>query len=185
MSRLLRIISLLSFRIQTADAFTCPTSEIHLTWCNVSAPVSARVSSLVSRLTFSEKVQQLQTTHHDPHDLPGYIQRLNLETYTTGECLHGVIAANTTVFPQSISLASTWNVTLLKQVAGAIGKEVRGRRNGFQQLPNLTLSPPALVCFSPQINIVRDPRWGRNQETYGESPFLTGVLARTYVSGLP
>ena len=178
------LMLIISFGLRCVAAFTCPASELNQTWCNVSAPLSARISSLVSRLTFSEKVQQLQTTHSDPHDLPGYIPRLNLETYTTGECLHGVIADNVTVFPQSISLAATWNVTLMKQIAGVIGKEVRGRRNAFRQLPNSTLKPPGLVCFSPQINIVRDPRWGRNQETYGESPFLTGVLARTYVSGL-
>jgi beta-glucosidase len=118
------------------------------------------------------------------------VPRLHLQAYTTGECLHGVIATNVTVFPQSISLAATFDRDLVGRVAAAIGREVRGRRNAFERSSssNKTVgywdNPPALLCFSPQINIVRDPRWGRNQETYGESPFLTGTLANTYVRHL-
>lgn len=123
------------------------------------------------------------------HDIgkPGYVSRLGLEIYTTRECLHGVVAKNVTVFPQSITLASSWNVDLIHEVAEAIGNEARALRNKFEldtQLPNRTLPPPSLTCFSPQINIVRDPRWGRAQETYGESPFLTKMIASEYVKGL-
>eukprot|EP00037_Helgoeca_nana_P030791 m.384215 g.384215 ORF g.384215 m.384215 type:complete len:572 (+) comp28268_c0_seq7:134-1849(+) len=168
-----------------------------LPWCNPSADLDERITSLLSVLTLSEKIAQLQTTHTGAA-LPGegnstnkgYIARLGLETYSARECLHGVCdQANTTVFPQSISLAATWDKELLQDVGEVIGVEARGLRNGFEQggpngfLPNFSRTPPGLTCFSPQINIVRDPRWGRAQETYGESPTLTMLLAERMVAG--
>ena len=155
-----------------------------------------QVSSLLGRLTFTEKVAQLQTTHNGPampnekQPAPGYIKRLNLQTYTVRECLHGVCADNVTVFPQSITLAAAFDTDMLHSIGAAIGKEARALRNDFQHTGdgrgggNVTLPPPALACFSPQINIVRDPRWGRAQETYGESPLLTGELAHAYITGM-
>ena len=163
----------------------CP--EPNETWCDPAAPLPQRVASLVSRLTFAEQVAQLQTTHNPPLDVPGYVPRLGLEAYTTRECLHGVQDDDVTVFPQSISLAATFDAELLRDVGAAIGREARGLRNRFEAArpaPGLARPPPALTCFAPQINIARDPRWGRAQETYGECPFLTARLARAYVAGL-
>ncbi|KAK3267205.1 hypothetical protein CYMTET_24229 [Cymbomonas tetramitiformis] len=170
----------------------CP--EPDQVWCDPNARLEDRVVSLLSRLTLEEKMAQLETTHKSGRDPPGSIPRLGLETYRTRECLHGVVRASTdpeanvTVFPQGISLGATFDPDLLEDVAEAIGKEARGLRNSFERarIGNKTgpLPPPALTCFSPQINIVRDPRWGRAQETYGESPFLTSVLAAAYVRGL-
>eukprot|EP00040_Diaphanoeca_grandis_P016628 m.86075 g.86075 ORF g.86075 m.86075 type:complete len:819 (+) comp25925_c0_seq2:50-2506(+) len=163
-------------------------------WCDPSVPESKRIQSLISQLSLEEKITQLQTTHSGER-MPGegnttntgYIARLGIEAYTTAECLHGVCRDNVTVFPQSITLAASWDEELLVSVAQSIGNELRGLRNGEVQregLVNFSHPPQALTCFSPQINIVRDPRWGRAQETYGESPFLTAALAQAYVSGL-
>jgi beta-glucosidase len=140
----------------------------------------------LERLTLKEKINNLQTTHSV--DFPGYVTRLALPPYSTAECLHGYCGhGNVTVFPQSITLAASWNLSLLHAVGNVIGNEARGVYNEFEatkQLPNRTLQPPGLACFSPQINIARDPRWGRAQETYGECPFLTGTLARQMVNGM-
>jgi beta-glucosidase len=90
-----------------------------------------------------------------------------------------------TVFPQSVTLAASFNSGLLYEVAEAISVEARASYNAYRAVQNKTgLKPPGLSCFSPQINIVRDPRWGRAQETYGECPRLTATLAREYVRGL-
>lgn len=134
--------------------------------CDPTKPVPVRVESLLGLLTLGEKIAQLQTTHTGkllpgesnrsvPH---GYIERLGLETYTVTECLHGVCRGNSTVFPQSISLAATFNSALLHAVGEAIGTEARGWRNEFEailQYPNRTAPPPGLACFSPQINVAR------------------------------
>ena len=92
-----------------------------------------------------------------------------------------------TVFAQGITLAASFDAPLLKRVGAAIGLEARAVRNEFEatkQLANRTATPSGLACFSPQINIVRDPRWGRAQETYGECPFLTAQLGYSYVRGM-
>ena len=182
-------LSIVTFPMGYAASFSCPRSEWEQTWCDPQANLEARAEDLLSRLTVEERIQQLQTTHHSPEDPQGSVPRLHLETYTTGECLHGVIADNVTVFPQSINLASTFDVDLVGRVATAIGKEVRGRRNAYEKEKHNSSedywnNPSPLVCFSPQINLAIDPRWGRSQETYGASPFLTGTLARTYVQNL-
>jgi beta-glucosidase-like glycosyl hydrolase len=163
---------------------------------------------LLSKMTVEEKINNLQTTHSPEY--PAYVTRLSLPPYSVAECLHGYCGwHNVTVFPQSITLAATWNESMLHAVGNVIGTEARGVYNQFQatkQLPNHTLQPPGLACFSPQINIARDPRchilyvsylplcahlslfycsrWGRAQETYGECPFLTGTLARNMVNGM-
>ena len=141
-----------------------PTAEAS-TWCSLDiyrnpfASPDARVDFLLGRLTTQEKVDMLQTTHSA--SLPGYISRFGLEEYTCAECLHGYCSSNTTVFPQSITLAASFDVDLIKSVGVVIGTEARGKRNDFEktkQLPNRTLHAPGLACFSPQINIARDPR---------------------------
>ena len=156
-----------------APSFSCPKSEWNQIWCDPSQDSEVRAENLVSRMTVKEKVQQLQTTHHAPEDPVGSVPRLHLETYTVGECLHGIIASNVTVFPQSVNLAATFDANLLGRVATAIGREVRGRRNAYELNRNLSRNgtdywdhPPFLVCFAPMMNICNDPRWGRCQESY-------------------
>ena len=96
--------------------------------------------------------------------------RLGIPVIIHDECLHGCMAKGCTIFPQSIALASSWDPDLMKEVATAIGKETRAR--GIHQ------------CLSPTINIARDPRCGRTEETYGEDPYLTSLMAISFVKGV-
>ena len=143
-----------------------------------SAPFETRAHDLVARLTPEEKIGQMM------HDAPA-IERLGIPAYNwCSEALHGVARAGlATVFPQAIGLAATWDEALLLQVATAISDEARAKhhaalaRGSRQVYQGLTL-------WSPNINLFRDPRWGRGQETYGEDPVLTGRLALQFVRGL-
>jgi beta-glucosidase len=145
---------------------------------NASLPIDLRVDDLVSRMTLEEKASQLVNQARA-------IPRLNVPEYDYwSEGLHGVAAAGVaTVFPQAIALGATWDAPLLHDVAIVIGTEARakhheavrqGRHNIFE----------GLTFWSPNINIFRDPRWGRGQETYGEDPFLTGRMGVAFVTGL-
>lgn len=141
-------------------------------------PLEQRVNDLVSRLTLEEKVAQMQ-------DVAPAIPRLNIPAYNWwNEGLHGVArAGNATVFPQAIGLAATWDTDLLHRVADVISTEARGKYNDAMEHSN-TGRYFGLTFWSPNINIFRDPRWGRGQETYGEDPFLTGRLGVAFVTGL-
>ena len=145
---------------------------------NPALPIDVRVDDLVSRMTLEEKASQLVNQARA-------IPRLNVPEYDYwSEALHGVAAAGVaTVFPQAIALGATWDAPLLHDVAVVIGTEARakhheavrqGRHNIFE----------GLTFWSPNINIFRDPRWGRGQETYGEDPFLTGRMGVAFVTGL-
>jgi beta-glucosidase len=141
-------------------------------------PVAARVADLVSRLTLAEKIAQMG------HDAPA-IERLDIPKYNWwNECLHGVGRAGlATVFPQAIGLAATWNDDLVYQIAVAISDEGRAKhheaiRRGSHEIYT------GLTFWSPNINIFRDPRWGRGQETYGEDPYLTARMGVAFVKGL-
>ena len=142
------------------------------------ATADARARDLVSRMTADEKVSQLMNA------APA-IPRLDVPAYEWwNECLHGVARAGiATVFPQAIGLAATFDVPLIAEMADVIGNEARakhhqsvrqGQRGRYQ----------GLTFWSPNINIFRDPRWGRGQETYGEDPFLTGRIGVAFVKGL-
>ena len=141
-------------------------------------PLEQRVNDLVSRLTLEEKVAQMQ-------DVAPAIPRLNIPAYNWwNEGLHGVARAGyATVFPQAIGLAATWDTDLLHRVADVISTEARGKYNDAIE-HNDTGRYFGLTFWSPNINIFRDPRWGRGQETYGEDPFLTGRLGVAFVTGL-
>ncbi len=141
-------------------------------------PIDQRVNDLVSRLTLDEKISQMQ-------DVAPAIPRLNIPAYNWwNEGLHGVARSGTaTVFPQAIGLAATWDTGLLHRVADAISTEARAKYNDAIAHNN-TGRYFGLTFWSPNINIFRDPRWGRGQETYGEDPFLTGHLAVAFVTGL-
>jgi beta-glucosidase len=140
--------------------------------------IEERVSDLVSRMTLDEKISQMGT------EAPA-ISRLGIPQYNWwNEALHGVARAGTaTVFPQVIGLAATWNTDLIHQMAKVISDEGRAKyhdavRKGFYSLY------AGLTFFCPNINIFRDPRWGRGQETYGEDPYLTSRLAVNFIQGL-
>ena len=143
-----------------------------------SVPIDQRVNDLVSRLTLEEKISQMQ-------DVAPAIPRLNIPAYNWwNEGLHGVARSGTaTVFPQAIGLAATWDTDLLHRVADTISTEARAKYNDAL-LHHNTGRYFGLTFWSPNINIFRDPRWGRGQETYGEDPFLTGRLGVAFVTGL-
>jgi beta-glucosidase len=143
-----------------------------------SLPVAQRVADLVGRMTLEEKVSQMK-------DVAPAIDRLGIPEYNWwNEALHGVARSGlATVFPQAIGMAATWDDSLMLRMATVISDEARakhheylrtGRRGRYQ----------GLTFWSPNINIFRDPRWGRGQETYGEDPFLTGRLAVQFIRGL-
>ncbi|MGH6666305.1 glycoside hydrolase family 3 C-terminal domain-containing protein [Bacteroides hominis] len=133
-------------------------------------PIAVRVKTLIQQMTLAEKASQLVSESDS-------IPRLNLPAYNYwNECLHGVArAGEVTVFPQAINLASTWDTVLVKRVASAISTEAR--------LKYLEIGK-GLTYWSPTINMARDPRWGRNEETYGEDPYLTSRLGVAFVKGL-
>ena len=158
-----------------APAYQPPTSPAH---GERGQLIKERVDDLVSRMTLEEKISQMV------HDAPA-IERLGIPAYNWwNECLHGVARAGiATVFPQAIGLAATWNVRLMAEVAHAISDEARAKhheslRRGVRQ------SYTGLTFWSPNVNIFRDPRWGRGQETYGEDPYLTAAMGVTFVRGL-
>ncbi|MET8946829.1 glycoside hydrolase family 3 C-terminal domain-containing protein [Streptomyces sp. NPDC004542] len=135
-------------------------------------PVDARVCDLLSRLTLDEKISLL-------HQYEPAVPRLGIQSFRTGtEALHGVAwLGRATVFPQAVGLASTWDPALIRQVGSAVGDEARG----FQQ------QRPAgwgLNLWAPVVNLLRDPRWGRNEEGYSEDPYLTGAISTAYGTGL-
>jgi beta-glucosidase len=170
-----RILLALTFLV--SPTFSCaqqPTPP----YLDPSLPIETRVNDLVSRMTLEENVSQMQ-------DVSPAIPRLQLLAYNWwNEALHGVARAGVaTVFPQAIGLAATWDTDLLRRVADVISTEARAKFNDAQ-LHNNTSRYFGLTFWSPNINIFRDPRWGRGQETYGEDPFLTSRLGVAFVHGL-
>jgi len=147
-------------------------------YLDVTISLEARVDDLVSRMTLDEKISQMV------YDAPA-IERLSVPEYNWwNECLHGVARAGiATVFPQAIGLAATWDEGLMRQVADAISDEARAKhhealRRGVRQIYS------GLTFWSPNVNIFRDPRWGRGQETYGEDPYLSARMGVQFVRGL-
>jgi len=143
-----------------------------------SLPFAQRAQDLVSRMTLEEKVSQMV---HPAAAIP----RLGVPEYNWwNECLHGVGRAGlATVFPQAIGLAATWDVELMGRVAVAISDEARAKHHQFvrQGIRDIYCG---LTFWSPNINIFRDPRWGRGHETYGEDPYLTARMGVAFVKGL-
>ena len=145
---------------------------------NPNLPLHERVNDLISRITLEEKISQMV------HDAPA-IERLDIPKYNWwNECLHGVArAGRATVFPQAIGLAATWDTDLMSRVSTAISDEARAKHHEFVRRGKRGIYQ-GLTFWSPNINLFRDPRWGRGMETYGEDPFLTGRLAIEFIKGL-
>lgn len=142
-------------------------------------PVAERVQDLLSRMTLEEKISQMRNG-------ASAVPRLGIPSYDFwSEALHGVANnGRATVFPQPIGMAASWDRDLIQEVADAIAIEGRAkyhaavRRYGFAHIMQ------GLTFWSPNVNIFRDPRWGRGQETWGEDPYLTGELGAAFVRGM-
>lgn len=137
-----------------------------------------RAKELVSRMTLAEKISQMR------YDAPA-IERLGIPAYNWwNECLHGVARSGVaTVFPQAIAMAASFDTELIHEVATSISDEARAKYNEYKKFGS-TLIYQGLTFWSPNINIFRDPRWGRGHETYGEDPYLTGEMAVSFIKGL-
>lgn len=173
-SRNLQII----FIIVLFTVIQCTTNKPEYPFRNTDLSVEERVNDLVSRMTLEEKISQMQ------NGSPA-IPRLGIAEYNWwNECLHGVARNGiATVFPQAIGMAATWNPELIEKEADIISTESRAKhheaiRNNERDIYK------GLTMWSPNINIFRDPRWGRGQETYGEDPYLTSRIGVAFVKGL-
>ncbi len=192
MSRKLALV-LLTVSISPAVGQQTPASE-RPPYLNPALPVDQRVDDLVSRLTVEEKATQFSSTS-------AAIPRLQIPAYNWwSEALHGVANQGTaTVFPQTIGLAATFDESLILKMATTISTEARAKYHEYERkqeaaatsgasLPGsgggIRPGPAGLDYWSPNVNIFRDPRWGRGQETYGEDPFLSGRLGAAFVRGL-
>ena len=147
-------------------------------YLNPSLPINERVDDLVARMTLEEKASQLVNQARA-------IPRLQVPAYDWwSEALHGVANAGTaTVFPEPIGLAATFDPPLIHNMAVVIGTEARAKHNQAVSAGRRDIME-GLDFWSPNINIFRDPRWGRGQETYGEDPFLTARMGVAFVTGL-
>lgn len=145
---------------------------------NSKLTFETRTQDLVSRLTLQEKVDIMR------YDSPA-IPRLGIPAYNWwNECLHGVARSGlATVYPQAIGMAAMWDKSLMFNIADAISDEARAKYNDFSARNKRGIYQ-GLTFWTPNVNIFRDPRWGRGMETYGEDPYLTGELAVPFVKGL-
>ena len=147
-------------------------------WQNLSLSFDERAADLIGRMTLEEKVSQMI-------DRAPAIDRLGIPEYNWwNEGLHGVARSGlATVFPQAIGFAATWNDSLVLRMATVISDEFRAKHHEYVR-QGQRQRYQGLTIWSPNINLFRDPRWGRGQETYGEDPYLTGRLAVSFIRGL-
>ena len=149
-----------------------------LPYLNPDFPIDQRVDDLIGRMTLQEKASQMV-------DAASELPRLNVPGYGWwSEALHGVArAGKATVFPQAIGMAATFDPDLIREVSTAISDEGRAMYNAAVKRGFHTICQ-GLTFWSPNVNIFRDPRWGRGHETYGEDPFLTGTIGTAFVRGM-
>ena len=145
---------------------------------DLTRPMPERVDALIAELTLEEKVAQLL------HDTPA-IERFGIPPYNWwNECSHGVARAGAaTVFPHAIGQAATFNLDLIRRIGVAVSDEARAKHHQAARAGNFA-DYYGLTFWTPNINIFRDPRWGRGQETYGEDPYLTARMAVAYIQAL-
>ena len=147
-------------------------------YLDASRPVDARVADLISRLTLAEKATLLN--HRGPT-----VERFNIRADQWNQCLNGVQWDRpTTLFPTCIAMAATWDTNLVHETATVLSDEARAIYNGWHLDTNAPGQHKGLIYRAPVINIERNPYWGRNHESWGEDPFLTGRMAVSYVEGL-
>ena len=142
------------------------------------AQVRKQAEELVAQMTLDEAAAQLK------YDAPA-IERLGIPAYNWwNEALHGVARAGTaTVFPQAISMAAMFDEDRMEEIGDVISTEARAKYNALSRRGDRGIYK-GLTCWSPNINIFRDPRWGRGHETYGEDPLLTARIGVGFVRGL-
>lgn len=152
---------------------------------NVSLTTKQRVDDLVARLTLEELVQQLSMGGANANGPAPAITRLGMKPHQWNtECLRGyAFAGDATCFPQPVGLAASFDPPMIERMASIVSWEARAKVNNFTKYQDYK-DHTGLSCFAPVINIMRHPLWGRNQETYGEDPFLTAMFAEHYVRGL-
>ena len=163
---------------ETGPAETQAAAPESMPFMDASLPAAERARDLVSRMTLEEKAAQM-------YDKAAAIPRLGIHEYNWwNEALHGVArAGHATVFPQAIGLAATWDEDQMLEVATTISDEGRAKHHLYASEGEYPMYG-GLTFWSPNINIFRDPRWGRGMETYGEDPFLTGKMAINFINGL-
>ena len=160
-------------------SYSCSESKYEYKFQNPDLSIDKRVADLVSHLTLEEKIGQMMNT------APA-IERLGIPAYNWwNESLHGIARSPypATSFPQSIGMAATWNTAAMQQMADYASTEGRAMHHDALR-KGKTGAFLGLTYWTPNINIFRDPRWGRGQETYGEDPFLTGAIGAAFVRGL-
>ena len=155
-----------------------PVATAQVSFRNPKLPLETRVNDLVSRMSLDEKISQMMNA------APG-IERLGIPEYDWwNEALHGVARSGVaTVFPQAIGLAATFDAPLVQKIADVTSTEARAKHHEYARKGERHRYK-GLTFWSPNINIFRDPRWGRGQETWGEDPYLTGLLGSAFVKGL-
>jgi len=170
---------------ELADAFSAAAQRVPEVkeppvWHDPSLPMKSRIDDLIRRMSLAEKVAQLKNS------APA-IPRLGLPSYDYwNEALHGVANNNiATVFPEPVGAASSWDPELFRKEGAVIGVEGRAKHNDYANQHNGDSKWWAgLTFWTPNINILRDPRWGRGQETYGEDPYLTSEIGIEFVKGI-
>ena len=165
---------------QDPDATNVPDVSGPVIWKDPSQPVDARVKDLISRMTLAEKASQLMA------DAPA-IPRLGVPSYSyRNEAAHGVADNGiATVFPTTIGMAATWDAPLIHEEGDITATEGRAKFNDYADSHNgNSYLHHGITFYAPNINIFRDPRWGRGQETFGEDPFLTSQMGVAYITGM-
>lgn len=161
-----------------ASGFVASAQQATAPYLNPALPIDQRVDDLIGKMTLQEKASQMM-------DAAKALPQLNVPQYGWwSEALHGVArAGKATVFPQAIGMAATFDADLIQQVASAISDEGRAMYNAAIQRGFHNICQ-GLTFWSPNINIFRDPRWGRGHETYGEDPYLTSIIGTAFVKGM-
>ena len=165
------LFALISFESYSTEVDYNPVSEVIISF-------NKTADSIISLLTIEQKASQMLSTSRS-------IPEHGIEMYNWwNEALHGVArSAKATVFPQAIAMGATFDPELIRNTADAISTEARAMYNIFNK-KGMRLEYTGLTFWSPNINIFRDPRWGRGHETYGEDPYLTGKIGKAFVNGL-
>lgn len=179
MNKLLRLSGyILCLFILQMNMSCMAKKEYEYKFQNPELETKVRVNDLINQMTLSEKVSQMR------YDAPA-IKRLGVPDYNWwNECLHGVArAGEATVFPQAIGMGATFNKSLMFDIGTAISDEARAKHHRFVK-ENKRGIYQGLTFWTPNINIFRDPRWGRGQETYGEDPYLTSRMGVNFIKGL-
>ncbi|HYK52547.1 MAG TPA: glycoside hydrolase family 3 C-terminal domain-containing protein [Candidatus Eremiobacteraceae bacterium] len=178
MSRKLSVVIIFFLCLTAVAGPRADAADAKPPFMNPNLPIDVRVNDLVSRMTLEEKISQMG--NHAPA-----IPRLGIPAYEwANEAIHGVaLAGHATVFPQAIGLSATWDTELMHTIADTISTEARAKYNDAIA-HNDFKEHYGIDFWAPNINIFRDPRWGRGQETYGEDPYLTSRMAVAYVTGM-